>query len=352
MSTAQIKHALDQMEVIGVCDLSITGGEPLLRRDALEILKYAAQKEGFISLSLNTNGLLINDEVICFFEEHCPNLNIVISLDGHTPKSYSILRRSRLDTKKVLYREFAHVTGVLCKLAQSKLKASVNYVITQPTVPNFLPTYDLIRSLGLRNILAIKFFPYGAGRRYRDDLELSYPVWRDFIVGLTTIKSQNSYYQGIEVSITCPWEIYAPLLNEGLSLEFINHTWNYNSPLQSELYRRGRDVGCHAGYTSCAISPNGDVYPCGTISAKFPPLVCGNLNRQSFGEIWFNSPVFQSLRSLDLAGMQGHCPACHLKELCGGGCRLRAYAQYFDFNAVDYLCPIQEAHEKSRTCGR
>lgn len=103
--------------------------------------------------------------------------------------------------------------------------------------------------------LAIKFFPYGAGWRFRDDLELSYSVWRDFLVELTAKKSKDPYYQGIEVSITCPWEIYVPLLNEGLPLEFINQTWDYDSPLQSELYRRGRNVGCHAGYISMCRFP-------------------------------------------------------------------------------------------------
>lgn len=344
MNTDQIKAVLDQLDAVGVSDLSITGGEPLLRNDALEILKYAAQKEGF-KLILNTNGLLVTEKIIGFLEEHCPHILVAVSLDGYNGETYSHLRRSRSRPDEVLNREFNQVLVVLSKLAQSNLNIGVNYTVTRLTIDNFFPTYDLIRSLGVNNILAIKFFPYGAGRRYRDDLELSYDLWEKFMIEMTERKLKDPYYNGLQVSTTCPWEIYLPLL-QNYKPEIIEQVWKYNSPLKSELYRRNRSLGCHAGVTNCAISANGDVYPCGTISAKFPPFVCGNLKTQSFTEIWRNSPMLRALRALDVNEIEGHCVQCTLKQLCGGGCRARAFAQYLDLRAPDYLCPLQEAYVK------
>ena len=58
-----------------------------------------------------------------------------------------------------------------------------------------------------------------------------------------------------------------------------------------------RNIGCHAGITSCAMSANGDVYPCGTVSSKFPPFVCGNIRDKSFAEIWKGNNVFDIFRN-------------------------------------------------------
>lgn len=343
LTTAEIIDILDQLDEAGVSDLSITGGEPLLRPDALEILRHAAAKEGF-KLSLNTNGLTITDRVIAFLETHCPHILVAVSLDGYNPETYSVLRRPVDRVSRVLDKEFAQVTAALQRLVASKLKVAVNYTVTNATIPAFYQTYDFIRSLGVPNLLAIKFFPYGAGRRHEAELELPYPVWADFLAGMTDRRLHDPYYAGLQLSCTCPWEVYLPLLQRGYAEATIEEVWGYNSPLKSALYRRDRSLGCHAGVTNCAISPNGDLYPCGTISAKFPALICGNLREQRLLDIWKQSPVLNTLRQLDISEIKGYCNQCEVKELCGGGCRARAYTRSLDFTAKDYLCPLHSEH--------
>lgn len=344
MSMAQIMGVLDQLFEVGVCDLSITGGEPLLRRGVLDILRHAASLGGFNRFILNTNGLFVTEELVAFLEENCPTILVSVSLDGASPTAYGRLRRPRSDPDRVPDREFARVLDGLRLLAQSKLKTGVNYTVTRATIDDFYPTYHLIRGLGVKDILAIKFFPHGAGRRHLDELELPYPMWRDFLVGMTERRLGLPEYEGLQLSTLCPWEIYVPLLERGYDETTIEKTWVYMSPLKSELYRRDRDLGCHAGVTSCAISPNGDVYPCGTISSHFEPLVCGNLQKQSFDDIWRDSPILKALRGTGLDDLRGHCPECGYKHLCGGGCRLRAFTMYRDLTAPDYLCPLQIGH--------
>ncbi|MCL2360601.1 MAG: radical SAM protein [Defluviitaleaceae bacterium] len=339
MTFEQIKEVLNQLDDEGVSDVSITGGEPLLRKDCLDILEYASTKRGFF-LTLNTNGLLLTPDIIKFFEEKCPDIHVCVSLDGYTPETYSILRQRRVDADDILSDEFNTVVHALRLLVRSKLKCSVNYTITKATLPYIYDTYDFIKRIGIKSILAIKFFPYGYGRQGRDVLELDYNLWSDFLMNLTVKKTTDLHYRGIQVSVTCPWEMYLPLLDNGFTRDDINDLYNYNSPLESELYRRFRSLGCHAGVTSCAISPNGDLYPCGTISAKFPPFICGNLKTESLHKIWNHSPVLKNLRSLDISELKGNCSRCRLSKLCGGGCRARAYVEYGDLCAKDYLCPI------------
>ena len=57
MSTAEIKDVLTQLADSGTFFLSISGGEPLLRRDCFEILEYA-RKLGF-NVKLKTNAVMI-----------------------------------------------------------------------------------------------------------------------------------------------------------------------------------------------------------------------------------------------------------------------------------------------------
>jgi AdoMet-dependent heme synthase len=52
-------------------------------------------------------------------------------------------------------------------------------------------------------------------------------------------------------------------------------------------------IPCSAGHTSVYVSPYGDVYPC----VQFP-LVCGNVRRQLFREIWNGSPQLREVRSI------------------------------------------------------
>lgn len=183
MSADQIKHILDQLDDIGVSDVSITGGEPLLRDDCLEILEYAAGKQGFY-LTLNTNGLLITERLISFLEEHCPKVNVAVSLDGYNAETYSILRRSFFDPGKILLDEFEQVKRNLQMLANSRLEVGVNYTITHATIGNVWDTYDFVKGLGIHRFLGIKFFPYGYGREYREELELNYQEWKAFYLKL------------------------------------------------------------------------------------------------------------------------------------------------------------------------
>jgi len=53
----------------------------------------------------------------------------------------------------------------------------------------------------------------------------------------------------------------------------------------------GGDYPCGAGINGCYISPSGDVMPCIAF-----PLVCGNLRRQRFGDIWRESELLGQIR--------------------------------------------------------
>ena len=91
--------------------------------------------------------------------------------------------------------------------------------------------------------------------------------------------------------------------------------------------------GCLAGTGFCFISHTGGVQGCGYLEVE-----AGNLRKQSFGEIWEGSSLFQSLR--DLTNIKGKCGNCEYKRICGG-CRARAFEATGDFLEAEPYCLYQ-----------
>lgn len=85
LNTDEVKKILDEIAANGCLWLLITGGEPLVRPDFLELYTYA-KKSGFL-ITLFTNGTLITSEVADYFATWRP-FSVEISLYGATKETY------------------------------------------------------------------------------------------------------------------------------------------------------------------------------------------------------------------------------------------------------------------------
>ena len=81
------------------------------------------------------------------------------------------------------------------------------------------------------------------------------------------------------------------------------------------------------------ISYQGKVKGCGYLDVE-----AGDIRKESFSEVWVNSPLFSQLR--DLSNLKGKCGACEYKGICGG-CRARAYEATGDYLEVEPYCIYQ-----------
>ena len=81
LSTAQVIAALDLLAGAEVHQVSLTGGEPLVRKDLPLLLK--AMRERNITVSgLSTNGFLLNREMLALFGRFGMKPSVQISFDG------------------------------------------------------------------------------------------------------------------------------------------------------------------------------------------------------------------------------------------------------------------------------
>lgn len=99
LTASEWKNIIDELSSAGTIYLTITGGEPLLREDFLEIYKYA-KKKGFL-ISLFTNGILLNDKLIKYLAEY-PPYAIEITLNGASEETYESISRIKGSFKKAM----------------------------------------------------------------------------------------------------------------------------------------------------------------------------------------------------------------------------------------------------------
>lgn len=81
---------------IGIEQIRLTGGEPLVRRDVPELVHQLHQIEGLHSLSLTTNGVLLKQQAKALAEAGLTRINV--SLDSLSREKFcQLTRRDQLD---------------------------------------------------------------------------------------------------------------------------------------------------------------------------------------------------------------------------------------------------------------
>lgn len=90
LSASQIKSIIDKMHQMGVIWLCFTGGDPLERKDFLEIYSYAKDK-GFL-ITIFTTGYSMSKEIAKHLAKR-PPFAIEITINGATEKTYEKITR-------------------------------------------------------------------------------------------------------------------------------------------------------------------------------------------------------------------------------------------------------------------
>src|SRR3989338_7590934 len=87
LSTKEAKKRLTFIKKLGVDTIEFTGGEPTIRKDILELVRFAKHSLGFKKISVITNGSSFCDEG--FAREAIKNGidDVLISIHGHNEET-------------------------------------------------------------------------------------------------------------------------------------------------------------------------------------------------------------------------------------------------------------------------
>jgi len=229
---------------------NITGGEPFLREDIGEIVRILKTRARRIVIS--TNGYF--SEKIIDLANEVGDIGIRISIEG-LPAANDELRGIK--------DGFDHGLRTLLELQRMGLK-DIGFGITV------------------------------SDRNARDMLEL-YQLAKAMKVEFATAALHNSYYfhksdnviLEKEAVIGCFEELIAELLRTNKPKNWFRAYFNHG--LINYIKGNPRLLPCCAGEGMFFLDPFGEIRPCNGLDEATEETSMGNLNRNSFEEIW-NSP--------------------------------------------------------------
>jgi radical SAM protein with 4Fe4S-binding SPASM domain len=318
MSTTDAKTCIDKLARWGVVVLAFSGGEPLVRRDILELARYASDCDIYTAFA--TNGVMLT-------EERCREIKaagveyLQISLDGAKPETHDTFRGVNGMFEKT-------VQGIKNAVAEGFF-VNIATTVTQLNLVEVPQVIDLCEKLGVNWFMMYNFVPTGRGRLIEgNDLT---PQERENLLKLMWEKLKKSR---VNVLSTAPQFARVALQTEGMSCNVLPSHFS-NSEIPGQLHSLSDFIGgCGAGRFYIAMNTNGDITPC-----VFFPLVVGNLLRDDPKDLWINLKEFRELRDRKI--LKEHCGICEFKYVCGG-CRARAYSYFGDYTAPDPGCILND----------
>ena len=313
LSTEECMAVIDQMADLNVGVAILTGGEVLLRPDALAIMRRLAERR--IGIGLESNGLRFDDAFAELAADLQPRgmLQITVSLDGGTAETHERLRGPH---------SFARTVRGLRFLAERGIDFHVQCVLNRFNLETIPQLYELGRELHPHlGMVQFAFLnPVGRGIELSRELGLRpADIRRIFQV----VGEHKPAYPGLTL-IKGPPAMVPP---EHLGLVFASDGMR-------------KSVSCQ--FPLLGVLPNGDVTVC-AVSRDNEELFFGNVRELSLRDVWERTRM-EMLRSRYVAAehLTGICGDCVWKYKCKGGCRAWAYEDGGSFDAALPICRMMD----------
>ncbi|KYK27915.1 MAG: hypothetical protein AYK19_06380 [Theionarchaea archaeon DG-70-1] len=340
MSTEDFYSVFDQLAELGVFLVNMTGGEPLLRDDILDLLEYTENYSEQIHL-LFTNASLWTkeffDEFIKIWKTH--PIDIQVSLDGHSYETYGAARGG---TQK----DFERVTRTIKKLVEEGVRTVACFTVRKKTIGHMFETAQFaLEELGVNAFHVIPLFASGRAIPNYEEIAYTFEEWSSLVRDYTILK-RDSLWGGLEKRVNLGfftwYEVSYPLEQAGL-LKEMKSVWNLDKEEFKSMYRK---VFCEAGVTELYIKSNGDVYPC--VPSVDTEFLLGNVTETPIRTIWENSHWANWFRTEARdVGKKEPCNTCEYTDVCCGGCRVSALILCHDKDVPDPRCPIVQEYQSS-----
>ncbi len=302
LGTEECFRVIDQIaEVNPNAFLILTGGEPLLRPDIYEIVRYASDKKFMVVLG--TNGTMINQTVAKKIKESGAH-GVGISID-----SMDAIKHNKFRGVDQAWENSTKAFEILNEVG-------VDFLIQMSVSEmNYKEIPDVVAYAESIGAIAFNLYFLVCTGRGQGNTDISNEAYEEALK--TLYKLQMEYKGRLMINSKCAPQ-YKRVVYE-------------NDP--ESVYQRTYSGGCPAGTHYGRISPEGDLTPCPFIAESV-----GNLKESSFKEIWDNAPLMNQLR--DRKSLEGKCGTCEFSSMCSG-CRARAFAETGNYMAEDTSCDYE-----------
>ena len=281
LTLAEICRLLDDGRDLGMRELSLTGGEVLLRPDFFRVID-AGRERGY-AVRFVTNATLVDAPAVEALARQ-PIKLITVSLDAVDPAVHERIRGVR----------GSHVAALagIERMAAAGFRMSVITAFSALNVGEF----DGLLAFCVQHGIDWQVQITSAKGRCPRDLTLS----------------PDGYY--------ALGEKVAAALGAGLPIHVIPMddmaTFSHFAPLR--LLSETWQGQCTGGLLNLFVRANGDVTPCSALA--FPECIVGNVRTDSLVTICREERCKHNLAWLAPAALTGVCAECPFLDACRGGC--------------------------------
>jgi heme b synthase len=331
LTTEECYRVIDQILEVGRPIIILTGGEPLMRQDVLQIAQYAVARG--LRVVMGTNGTLVTRDVALQMKA-IPVSRVGISLDF--PEA------DRQDEFRGKAGAFDAAMAGITSARRAGVEVQMNCTVTRLNIDYLDRLLFLALDVGAVAFHPFLLVPTGRGKKL-ESVELSpqeYERTLNWIYDKQSELGDRIFFKPTDAPH------YLRIVSQRRKTSPVNAGPSMNNTRVSAGHGHPANAitrGCLAGTGFCFISHQGKVKGCGYLD-----VAAGDIRKQSFSQIWHGSPLFNHLR--DLSNIKGKCGVCEYKSICGG-CRARAYEKTGDYLEAEPYCIYQPLEVRKISAG-
>lgn len=310
LTTFEAYKAIDQIAALDPKSFTISGGDPLARRDLFQLVDYACRRglDPAIAVSPTRNLTPRALETL----QHIGLRRIEVSLHGSTAE--------RHDAVHATAGAFASTIDVISRARGAGMAVSVDTLVTRRTIDDLVPIGDTIEPLGI-DAWNLYFLVPLDGSRGPEPMTAGQA--EEAFAGLARTAATGRF---VVRTVEAPH--YRRFLLQRRTPKADGPEWSDFSG-----YIAGDDPLAAVADETVFITSRGEVRP-----SVFLPISGGNLRYRSLAAIVRSGDIFSAFRKR--LNLKGKCGLCEFREMCGGS-RARAWAITGDLFASDPLCAYQ-----------
>jgi len=306
LPVATLRSLVDQAYDLGIFQIKLGGGEPILHPRFFEIVNYINQRG--LAVSISSNGAAMTPQRVELLRE--TGVKVSISIDGDE-EMHNTVRGSG---------SYQRTLEGINRLVVAGVRPGIRMTLfNHPELNNLASVKDVVE-LGNRLELAVKLRrAKPSGRAQANSLALAFPT-QDYWELLDWVNAAKA--QGADVDI----EDLMCLTGDG----------------EDKLFPTQFD--CAAGTRSIHVDVYGAVSPCVFLG---PSHTSGNIFAEPLATIWYAGHGFRQARDYTTQA-NSDCHSCERNKLCSGECRAlvfeaqRILGQPLDGGGKDPCCPKEK----------